>query len=183
MAVNPVTEKPAPGVKSGAGPEADDSVEEELGELVRRVRPVLIALKRGGPAPPKVKDAFERTSLGPRHAPALMTVALEGKLSVSELAEQLGLSLSTTSLLVGELNRAGLLERAEDDSDRRRTIVRLNAEYRDEAEVWLQERLDPFRRTLQRLSPSARANFLEGWRILDEESSRIVSDADPDCQH
>src|SRR2546421_8307766 len=115
------------------------------------VRTVFRGLKRGGPVPPPFQDAFERASLGPRHVPPLLTVTFEDELSVSRLAEELGLSLSTTSLMVGELSRAGLLERSEDESDRRRTIVRLNEAYREDVEAWLKERMDPFQRTLQRL--------------------------------
>jgi DNA-binding MarR family transcriptional regulator len=170
MAVNPAPQA-----------DPDGAIEAELAELMRRVRPVFMALKRGGPVPASFRQVFERTSLGPRHGPALMVVALEGQLSVSDLAERLGLSLSTTSLLVGELSRAGLLDRAEDERDRRRTIVRLNDAYTADAAAWLQERLEPFRRTLLRLSPRARAGFLEGWRILAEESARIVSTAQADC--
>ncbi len=170
MAVNPAPQS-----------EPDDSIEEELEELVRRVRPVFAALKRAGRTPASIEQAFKRASLGPRHGPVVIVVALEGKMSVSDLAERMGLSLSTTSLLVGELSRAGLLERAEDERDRRRTIVRLNKDFRADAEIWLQERLVPFRRTLQRLTPAERAGFMEGWRILDEESARIGSGAEGDC--
>jgi DNA-binding MarR family transcriptional regulator len=85
--------------------------------------------------------------------------------------------------MVGELSRAGLLERAEDETDRRRTIVRLNEDYREGFDAWLQERLDPFRRTLERLSPRARACFIDGWRILGEETARTAAAAaDADCQ-
>ena len=158
-----------------------DSVEEALQELVRLVRPVFGALKRGSPAPPVFHEAFERASLGPRHVPVLMTVVLEGELSVSDLAEQLDLSLSTTSLMVGELSRAGLLERAEDENDRRRTIVRVNAAFREGAASWLQERIGPLRRTLERLTPGACANFLEGWRVLAEEVTRSSPADDSEC--
>lgn len=143
----------------------------DLKQLVRLVRSVFATLKRGGAVPPAFKEAFERSSLGPRHGPALAMIASEGELSVSELAEILGLSLSTTSLLVGELSRAGLVARAEDERDRRRTIVRLSEEYRAEAEAWFRDRIEPFRRTLQRLTPAQRAAFLEGWRVLAEELS------------
>jgi hypothetical protein len=83
--------------------------------------------------------------------------------------------------LVGELSRAGLLDRTEDESDRRRTLGRLNERYSADAGAWLRERLDPFGRTLERLSPAARANFLDGWRILEEETARTTPEAGADC--
>jgi DNA-binding MarR family transcriptional regulator len=164
MAVNPTTEH--------------DQLTADLNELVSYMRPVFGALKRGGPMPPSFAEAFDRAALGPRHVPVLMTVTLAGELSVSDLAEQLNLSLSTTSLMVGELARAGMLERSEDEKDRRRTLVRLNEAYHEGVAEWLQERLEPLRRTLERLGPRARANFLEGFRIMAEETARIGKDAD-----
>jgi DNA-binding MarR family transcriptional regulator len=175
MGVKPIS------LKEHMSPTQDGSFDAEVRELMGDVRQVFTALKHGGPVPAPFQEAFERASLGPRHVGSIMTVTLEGALSVSELAEHLGLSLSTTSLMVGELSRAGLLERAEDENDRRRTIVKLNEQYREEMDAWLRERLDPFLRTLERLSPRARANFIEGWRILAEESSRIVR-SDAHCE-
>jgi hypothetical protein len=51
-----------------------------------------------------------------------------GPLSVTELSQCTGLRLSTSSTMVGQLSGAGLLERVEDDDDRRRTIVHLPRE-------------------------------------------------------
>jgi len=93
---------------------------------------------------------------------------------VSELAERLGLSLPTTSQLVGELSRAGLLERAEDDRDRRVTLVRLPDAHRELVQDLLLRQAEPVRRTLERLSPRARADFVAGMRILAEESARTL---------
>ena len=110
--------------------------------------------------------------MGPRHIPPLLAIAMAGPLSVTELSQRLGLQLSTTSTVVGELSRAGLLERVEDDTDRRRTIIHIPEEYRDELASWLRRATAPIRETLKRLTPEARANFMEGWRILHEESLR-----------
>jgi DNA-binding MarR family transcriptional regulator len=145
-------------------------VTQELEELARSIRPIIGTLKHRGPPPGMFEEAFCEGELGPRHGPVLMAIAFEGQLSVSELAERLDLSLSTTSLLVGELSRAGLVSRTEDDRDRRRTLVALADGYREAAEEWLQARLTPLRRTLERLSPEARAGFLKGWRILRDET-------------
>ncbi|MFL5825461.1 MAG: MarR family winged helix-turn-helix transcriptional regulator [Thermoleophilaceae bacterium] len=159
-----------------------EPIDDDLRELLETVRPVFMGLKRGGPIPAPLEKPFEEAALGPRHVAPLMSVTLAGSLSVSELAAQLGLSLSTTSLMVGELNRAGLLERAECEDDRRRTIVRVNDQYTKQLGEWLAERMEPFRRTLDRLSPRERAGFLEGWRILAEETAKIgCAPAEPDA--
>lgn len=158
-------------VKPTTSPTEQATLDQDLLTLLGCIRPVIAALKHAGPPPAIFHDAFERGSLGPRHMPVLLSVSLAGRLSVSDIAERVGLGLSTTSMLVGELSRAGLVERSEDPSDRRRTLVMLSETYREPAEAFLQTRLVPFRRTLERLSPRQRAAFLEGWRILAEETA------------
>ena len=149
------------------------SIEADIRELPRLMGRVIGRLKRGAPhVPEPFQEAFEQGGCGPRHLPAMMMAYLEGPLSVSELAEEIGLSVATTSLLVGELDRAGLVERREDEQDRRRTLVTVDELVGRDVDAWVQERVEPLRRTLERLSPEARAHFMQGWRVLDEESAR-----------
>src|SRR4051794_8565891 len=108
----------------------------DVAELTLLLGETLHALKQAKPPPADLKAALERSSLAPRHVPALLTVALSDSLSVSELAKRIGLGLSTTSTIVGELSRAGLVERAEDEQDRRRTIVRLHSDYQGATNAW-----------------------------------------------
>jgi DNA-binding MarR family transcriptional regulator len=171
-------------VKSNPKTELRPSVEDDLAELTALLPVTLHELKNSAPAPMPMRDAMERASLGKRHANVLLAVAAAEPIGVSELAKRLGLLLSSTSTLVGELSRAGLLERAEDDEDRRRTIVRVHEDYRDAMEGWLEVAFAPVRNTLERLSPPARAHFMEGWRLLQEEAALFASDEDPgaDCE-
>src|ERR1700734_1726502 len=126
------------------------TIEENVDELSSLLGETFRGLKHSSPPPQELRDAATRGPLGPRHMPALLAVAAAGPLSVSELARRLGLGLSTTSTIVGQLNRAGLLERAEDDTDRRRTIVRLHDDYQDVIGSWAQQALAPLRSTLER---------------------------------
>ncbi|MCW3034000.1 MAG: MarR family transcriptional regulator [Solirubrobacterales bacterium] len=158
-------------VKSDPEKKSAPSVEEDVAELISLVPVTLHDLKAAVPAPMPMRDAMERSSLGKRHATALLAVAAAEPIGVSELAKRLGLLLSSTSTIVGELSRAGMLERAEDDEDRRRTIVRVHEDFRDAMEGWLDVAVAPFRTALERLSPQARAHFLEGWRILAQEAA------------
>jgi DNA-binding MarR family transcriptional regulator len=166
---------------TAATPKPDTSLESDLDELASLVWETFRGLKQSSPPPQALHDAAARASLGPRHMPALRAVAIAGPMSVSELARRLGLGLSTTSAIVGQLSRAGLLERAEDDADRRRTIVRLDEEYGEVIGTWAKQALAPLRGTLERLSPAARAQFIEGWRILNEEATRGAPGDEDDC--
>jgi DNA-binding MarR family transcriptional regulator len=160
-------------VKASAPARSESLVRGDLHELLTLMGRVIPALKRtGGPPPAAFAEAAARLR-EPRHMPVLMAVALDRDRSVSELAAGLGLSVSTVSLLVGELSRAGLVERIEDERDRRRTLVRLHGDHDAEVSAWMQEQIAPLRRTLERLSPSAREHFLQGWRVLAEEAGAV----------
>jgi DNA-binding MarR family transcriptional regulator len=159
----------------------DQSLQANLDELASLVWQTFRGLKQASPPPQAMHDAAVRASLGPRHLPALRAVAIAGPMSVSELAHRVGLGLSTTSAIVGQLSRAGLLQRTEDDADRRRTIVRLHDDDSEAISAWAKQSLEPLRSTLERLPASARACFLEGWRILYEEATRAAPDVDDEC--
>jgi hypothetical protein len=60
----------------------------------------------------------------------------------------------------------------------------VHEDYRDAMGGWLDVALMPFRTALERLSPQARAHFMEGWRILHEEAALRGSDEDQaaDCE-
>jgi DNA-binding MarR family transcriptional regulator len=156
-------------------PSKPATVDEDIAEFVMLFWPTIRRMKSAVPPPTGLREVLEGAGLGPRHVSSLLTVALTGPLSVTELSERLGLQLSTTSTMVGELSRAGLLDRVEDDQDRRRTIVHLPREYADELPTWLESTFSPVRATLERLSLQARKHFMEGWRVLAEESDRAGS--------
>jgi DNA-binding MarR family transcriptional regulator len=158
------------------------ALEQDLDELSALLWETFRGLKHSSPPPAAMREAIEHGGLGPRHMPALLAVAAAGPLSVSELARRLGLSLSTTSAIAGELSRAGLLERSEDEADHRRTIVRVPDGHADVILEWADLAILPLRATLTRLSPRARQNFLAGWRILHEEATRGAPADGEDCE-
>lgn len=68
---------------------------------------------------------------------------LDGPLTVNDLAGKLGVAPTTVSLLVGDLSRKGVLERREDDTDRRRRIIDISTDSRPAIEQWLSPALRP----------------------------------------
>jgi len=83
----------------------------------------------------------------------LRALAFGGPASVSRLADTMKISQPTASQLVDRLVQAGLAEREEDPTDRRRTVVRLNkkgqqlherlrGQFRERLRTWLQ-RMNP----------------------------------------
>jgi len=133
------------------GPRVND---ERLGgavSLILAMMPVVRTIKaRAGTC------QIHGMSVTPRHMQVLMQVYMVGRVTVSELAEQLRLSLASVSLIASQLASVGLLERHEDPQDHRRTVIGPGPEYdRFVGEVLLQ-RFEPLMQALAGLSPDDR---------------------------
>ena len=79
--------------------------------------------RRSGEIPEGLKEAGRH---GERHVGLLISLAIEGPGPVSELAQRMDMTPAHASLVVGELARAGLVERDHDERDRRLIIVSLS---------------------------------------------------------
>jgi len=157
-----------------AAPE-QETIESDLRELQQLLSVLFHALRKPATEFAELESkrhAFHAAGLRERHGRLLFTLALSGPLSVGELAARVALAPATTSLLIGELDRAGFLERGEDAADHRRTIVSLPEELRPALERFAQTRLAPLRRTLEQLEPERRRHFIEGLRTLSAEAAR-----------
>jgi DNA-binding MarR family transcriptional regulator len=108
------------------------------------------------------------TPLGPRHIAALQHLR-GGPLTVGALAAELCLTLPTVSGVLGDLDRADLIDRHADHADRRRTIVAIKAARRPVIEEWLDGAAAPLARVLDRLGPSERTAFLKAMDMLEAE--------------
>jgi DNA-binding MarR family transcriptional regulator len=107
-------------------------------------------------------------SLGPRHVAALEHLR-DGPLTVGTLAARLGLTLSTVSGVLADLDRAGVVTRQADAEDRRRTVVRIAPAKADLIEEWLDGAAQPLARVLDQLSAKERATFLKAMDMLEAE--------------
>jgi DNA-binding MarR family transcriptional regulator len=99
-----------------------------IGPYLARLAPLLPQLviayrRRGAELPGTLRKAG---MLGQRHVGMLITVAISGPLSVSQLAQRADMTVAHASLVVGELAKAGLVQRDHDPQDRRRIIVSLS---------------------------------------------------------
>ncbi len=110
----------------------------------------------------------------------LAILAEEGPLVIGQIAQRLGVGLSTGGHLVDRLVQAGLAERAEDVEDRRRTVARLT---RSGEEIYGQLRIGPQRlqSLLQEMEDSDLQALLQGIsamnRVIEKKASEepIVS--------
>ncbi|MDQ1050690.1 DNA-binding MarR family transcriptional regulator [Streptomyces sp. V4I2] len=127
--------------------------------------PRVVARTKRTPVPRQL----EEYNLAPRHLSLLAYLFFDGPLAVNELATRLELVPATVSLLVGELNRYGVVERKEDEADRRRKIVSIAEPYRDAVRSWLENGVRAWRVALEPLSPAERRTFIDTLRAYERE--------------
>jgi DNA-binding MarR family transcriptional regulator len=128
-------------------------------------------LERTQIAPPDAskESAWRDAPPAPRHIAALMQVVADEGMSVSTLATRLGISLATASQVVTDLEGAGLVERFEDPTDRRRTLIQVTETHRSLAQSILDTRLRPVQRALDRMKPAEQRAVVRGLQLIAEE--------------
>jgi DNA-binding MarR family transcriptional regulator len=125
--------------------------------------PRLVGRAKRLPIPPE----FQSMALGPRHLSLMALLLFDGPLTVNELAARLEVAPTTVSLMIGELSRKRVIERREDDNDRRRRIVSIEAAKRPAIEDWLGESAEAWRKALEPLTPAQRELFVETLRAFE----------------
>ena len=118
-----------------------------------------------------VPEQLRGLELAPRHLSLLAYLLFDGPLAVGELASRLEVAPTTASLLVGELSRKGVLERREDDHDRRRTIVTIADASRAAVQAWLASSATAWRTALEPLTAEQRGIVIRTLRVYEESVS------------
>ncbi|GAA1893230.1 MarR family winged helix-turn-helix transcriptional regulator [Streptantibioticus ferralitis] len=119
--------------------------------------------------PVELREAFSSHRLTARHGAVLTQLLAQDSIGVTDLARRMGLSLSTASELVGDLNRAGWVTRREDPADHRRTLVALPMERRPVVEDFVAVRAAPLLRAMDALSADERHGFVAGLQAWAHE--------------
>jgi DNA-binding MarR family transcriptional regulator len=130
---------------------------------VARLAPLMPELafalrRRRGDLPPALKKAG---GLGDRHIAALVSLAVAGPATVSELAQRMDMSTAHASLVVGELAGAGLVDRDHDERDRRRIIVSLSEEAKPAVAEMRRRHAAPLVRFLASLGDAEAKTFID----------------------
>ncbi|MFI7628334.1 MarR family winged helix-turn-helix transcriptional regulator [Microbispora rosea] len=108
-----------------------------------------------------VPESLRTLDLAPRHLSLLSYLLFDGPLTVNELAARLEVTPATVSLMVGDLSRKGVVDRREDDADRRRTIVSIAEASREAVDAWLARGAGAWRSALGPLTSEQRRMFVE----------------------
>ncbi|GAA3154106.1 MarR family transcriptional regulator [Nonomuraea salmonea] len=147
---------------------ADDAV-----RALMLVMPRLIGRAKRTPPPEELRSL----DLAPRHLSLLSMLLLDGPLTVSQLAGALGVAPTTVSLIVSELSRKGVLERREDDADRRRRIIDISQASRPAISQWLSPGARAWRRALAPLTDEQRRLFVDTLLAYESAITDIQREA------
>ncbi|MCW2863043.1 MAG: transcriptional regulator, Mar family [Actinoallomurus sp.] len=142
------------------------SVDEGVRTLLL-LMPRLVGRAKRTPVPERLRSL----DLAPRHLSLLSYLLYDGPLTVNELAARLEVAPTTVSLMVGELSRKGIVDRREDDADRRRTIVSIAEDNRATVDAWLANGARAWRKALEPLTREQRALFVETLLAYEREVS------------
>jgi DNA-binding MarR family transcriptional regulator len=103
-----------------------------------------------------VPAELQSLDLAPRHLSLLSILLFDGPMTVNDLAGRLEVAPTTVSLMVGELSRKGVLERREDERDRRRRIVSITDAQQPSIRAWLARGATAWQDALSPLTPAER---------------------------
>ena len=118
--------------------------------------------------PPEPLRSFQ---LAPRHLSLLAYLVFDGPLGVKDLAARLEVAPASVRLRVADLSRQGVLERREDEADRRRTIVNIAAEHARAVTDWLAAGGRAWQVALEPLTPEQRRLVVETLQAYEREVS------------
>ena len=148
--------------------------EPQDGSVDASVRSLLLLMPRlvGRAKRIPVPEALQSFALAPRHLSLFAILLFDGPMTVNELAARLEVAPTTVSLLIGDLSRQGILERREDERDRRRRIIAIAADHEPAISSWLAPGAAAWRKALAPLTPQQRRLFVDTLLAYEAEVGR-----------
>jgi DNA-binding MarR family transcriptional regulator len=135
-----------------------------IGKLSRRLRPTPAARAAG---------------LTPTKTSVLQTVAREGPIRLSELADSEGINPTQLSRTIAHLLETGLVERSADEGDRRAAWVKPTAAGKRLSERIRRERTDALNVALEGLDSAERDQIVTALNALEHLAEQLRAGARP----
>jgi len=121
----------------------------------------------------RVVQTFEDFDYSLPQLATLLLLDEEGEQTIKGVSELLGRSFSATSRLLEQLVVRGMINRREDEHDRRVKRVAITAQGRTLVETLEQQRADVQIAAMEYLSPEERAEAVRGMVLLVEATRRM----------
>ncbi len=93
--------------------------------------------------------------------------------TVSQIADNLGITSAAVSQMLDSLVRQGLVTRREDPGDRRMKKIELSAKGREMIEEIMRAKKHWFKTLSERMNPAERSIVREGLKILIEKAEKV----------
>lgn len=151
----------------------EPTVDQGVREMIL-LMPRLMARSKRMPIP----ERLQGFALTPRHLSLLALLLYDDSATVKELARRLQLASTTVSLMVGDLSRQGILQRREDERDRRRTIVSITEAHRPAIETWLGAGAAAWRTVFEPMTPAERKLVIDALLTYERETMTLTHQPD-----
>ena len=122
------------------------------------------------------KRFMDDAGLSPSQAGTLMHLFHSQACGVSDIAENLGITVAASSQLVDRLVGEGLLERTEDPNDRRFKLVSITPKARDLIEAGIETRTVWMEQLTETLTPEEQQLITEALTLLTEAALKLEDD-------
>lgn len=119
-----------------------------------------------------MKYQFNKIDITGSQGMLMSMLAHHGKMKISDLSENLGLSNSTVSGIIDRLERQGLVERTRSIEDRRVVYVSITSEFKKNAKEQLNEIEKKFEDMMNKATPEELNTIFEGLNTLKEVMDR-----------
>ncbi len=146
---------------------------------IRRFRKTLRRFEQLVAAQLKGSGCCSGVTLAQCHA--LLEIEARRELSLSELAQQLGLDKSTLSRTIDGLVNIGLVARATDTADRRSVRLSLTAQGRSTCDLINTNNDALYARVLSRIDPERRQAVFEAFQTLVDSMAAELKGGDCGC--
>jgi DNA-binding MarR family transcriptional regulator len=122
----------------------------------------------------RVDGAHRDVTIGQLHV--LITLSEQGAMTMGQLAQRLGMSLSAASSFIDRLEDKGYVARLRDDQDRRIVMVDVSERGRELASELVGSQREQMGRLLDTMGTAELTTFLKGLEALRATVMRLVED-------
>lgn len=154
-------------------PERFEAITKELLELLDRMAATMFRF---------TAEQMDKADLSPNRFNALRALRRDEELTMSGLAERLGVSTAAVTSIVDKLEAEDLVHRSRSKTDRRQVFVQITTRGQEAVERVIDVRTDLIRYMLQNLPTQMQQSWLDLYRELDKVLDRKVGESKQDTE-
>ena len=154
-------------------PERFEAITKELLELLDRMAATMFRF---------TAEQMDKADLSPNRFNALRALRRDEELTMSGLAERLGVSTAAVTSIVDKLEAEDLVHRSRSKTDRRQVFVDITPRGQEAVKRVIDVRTDLIRYMLQNLPTEMQQSWLELYRELDKVLDRKVGESEQNAE-